>query len=107
MTQDKTLTCRDCGRQFAFTASEQQFFAQKGFTNEPGRCPECRASRKAELGSGRNGGSLGRSYAGSPRQMYPVTCSACGKETQVPFQPTQGKPVYCSACYESRRPSGY
>ena len=52
---DKTLTCRDCGTQFVFTAGEQEFYAQKGFTNEPGRCPSCRQSRK-QVGGGRSGG---------------------------------------------------
>ncbi len=98
--QDKTLTCRDCGREFTFTASEQEFFAQKGFTNEPGRCPECRAARKAAQGGG---SSYGRS---SERQMYPAVCAECGKDTQVPFQPRSDKPVYCSDCFATRRPSG-
>ncbi len=97
--QDKTLTCRDCGREFTFTASEQEFFAQKGFTNEPGRCPECRAARKAQ-----NGGSA--SYGRSERQMYPAVCAECGKETQVPFQPHDDRPGYCSDCFATKRPSG-
>ena len=41
---DKNLTCRDCGRTFVFTAGEQEFHDQKGFTNTPGRCPDCRAA---------------------------------------------------------------
>jgi len=97
--QDKTLTCRDCGRQFVFTASEQQFFAQKGFTNEPGRCPECRAARKSTRGEG---GGFG---AHRDREMYPAICAQCGKETQVPFQPRLDKPVYCSDCFSSHRSS--
>ena len=52
MFQDKTLVCRDCGNEFIFSASEQEFFAEKGFTNEPGRCAQCRAERKQ-----RNSGS--------------------------------------------------
>jgi len=44
--QDKQITCRDCGHEFAFTASEQQFFAEKGFTNEPKRCPTCRRAKR-------------------------------------------------------------
>ena len=44
--QDKSIRCADCGQEFAFTASEQQFFAEKGFTNEPKRCPTCRRSRR-------------------------------------------------------------
>ena len=46
MFEDKTLVCRECGAEFVFTASEQQFYADKGFQNEPGRCPACRAARR-------------------------------------------------------------
>ena len=49
---DKTLTCRDCGRQFTFTAGEQEFYASRGLMHEPGRCPECRAARKSSQGVG-------------------------------------------------------
>lgn len=97
--QDKTLTCRDCGREFAFTAGEQEFFAQKGFTNEPSRCPGCRSTRKA----GRSEGGLG---ARADREMFPAVCASCGKATQVPFQPRQDRPVYCSDCYSAQRNSG-
>lgn len=44
---DKILTCKDCGKEFTFTEGEQAFYAEKGFTNEPARCPECRKARKA------------------------------------------------------------
>ncbi len=46
--QYKTLVCKDCGTEFVFTAGEQQFYAEKGFTNEPQRCPECRKARKQQ-----------------------------------------------------------
>lgn len=95
MFNDKQLSCRDCGREFIFSASEQEFFAEKGFTNEPGRCPECRAAKKAQT---RNSG--GGSYGRPQREMFPAVCSACGKETTVPFQPTGEKPVYCRDCYQ-------
>ncbi len=98
--QDKILTCRDCGREFVFTAGEQEFFAQKGFTNEPSRCPECRAARKA-AGGGRSGGS----YERREREMVPAVCASCGKDTMVPFQPRGDKPVYCSDCYSAQRAS--
>lgn len=93
MNQDKNLTCRDCGVQFVFTASEQDFYAEKGFTNEPGRCPECRAARKQQNnnGAGRN--------RNSQREMYDVTCAACGVQTQVPFRPSNDRPVYCRDCF--------
>jgi CxxC-x17-CxxC domain-containing protein len=113
---DKTLTCADCGQQFVFTASEQEFYAGRGFT-EPRRCASCRASRKAARGdSGGYGGgssySSGGGYGGGggggyssrgPREMFTATCSSCGREAQVPFRPTSGKPVYCNDCFASRR----
>ncbi len=107
---DKTLTCRDCGNSFTFTQGEQEFFAQKGFTNEPGRCPECRSANKARRGgSGGMAYDSDRGYAGGggysrgPREMFEAVCSECGGVARVPFQPSGDKPVYCSNCFESRR----
>jgi CxxC-x17-CxxC domain-containing protein len=94
MFEDKTLACRDCGNEFVFSASEQEFYAEKGFTNEPGRCLPCRQSRKQQ----RNGGGFNR----SERQMYPAVCAGCGVETQVPFQPSGERPVYCRDCYQPK-----
>ena len=91
---EKSLQCSDCGKTFAFTAEEQEFF-----TNEPKRCPTCRSARKAER-SGNDGGSYG---SRGPRQMYPATCAQCGKQTEVPFQPRGDKPVYCRDCYTKSR----
>ena len=102
--QDKTLTCSDCSRQFTFTASEQEFFAQKGF-NQPSRCPDCRAARKAARESGGSYGSSGSGGSSGPRQMYPAVCAQCGKQTEVPFQPRGDRPVYCSDCYKQRQGS--
>jgi CxxC-x17-CxxC domain-containing protein len=129
---DKTLTCSDCGMEFAFTEREQAFYAEKGFS-EPRRCPSCRASRKAAragdsggYGGGSSyssGGGYDSGYAGgggysaggyssgggygqrssAPREMFEATCSSCGKEARVPFRPTNGKPVYCSDCFRSQR----
>ena len=96
--QDKTLTCSDCGQQFTFTASEQEFFAQKGF-NEPSRCPDCRAARKAA----REGGSSYGGARGGERKMYPAVCAQCGKQTEVPFQPRGDRPVYCSDCFRAQQ----
>lgn len=101
---DKTLTCRDCGNQFIWTAGEQEFYQSRGLTNQPSRCPTCRQARKTS-GGGSYGGGGGGGYDRGPRQMYPATCDACGKATEVPFQPTSGKPVYCSDCYRERRTS--
>lgn len=96
MFQDKNLSCRDCGANFVFTASEQDFFQQKGFTNEPGRCPDCRAARKQQNGGGRSGGY-------QQREMHDVTCAACGVATQVPFRPSTDRPVYCRDCFSQNK----
>jgi CxxC-x17-CxxC domain-containing protein len=100
---DLTLYCRDCNSEFVFTVGEQEFYASRGLTNQPSRCPECRAARKSQggYGSNRGGGGGGGSYR-EPRQMYTVTCSSCGNEAQVPFQPRGDKPVYCSDCYQAQ-----
>ena len=95
--QNKTLSCADCGAAFDFTAEEQEFYQTKGYTNEPKRCSSCRAARKSERGGG--GGYGGSSSYGSPRQMFAATCATCGKQTEVPFEPRNGRPVYCSDCY--------
>jgi len=111
---DRNLTCADCNQEFAFTASEQQFYADRQFS-EPRRCPTCRAARKAARGdsggsySSGAGYSSGGSYEGGggysrgPREMFSATCSSCGREAQVPFRPTGSKPVYCSDCFTSVR----
>ena len=98
MYNDETLTCVDCGRAFPFTASEQEFFASKGFTNKPSRCGDCRAARKA-AGGGRSGPSRG---VYGQREMFKATCSQCGGVAEVPFQPRGDKPVYCRDCFAAR-----
>jgi CxxC-x17-CxxC domain-containing protein len=107
---DKTLSCVDCNQEFAFTASEQAFFAERQFT-EPRRCPSCRASRKASRGDGGSGGysggGSGGGYDRGPREMFSATCSSCGREAQVPFRPNGSKPVYCSDCFRSQPRSSY
>ena len=52
--EDKSMTCSDCGAPFTFTAGEQEFFASKGFTNEPKRCVQCRRAKKRQNGSSVN-----------------------------------------------------
>ncbi len=96
--QDKQLQCSDCGATFNFSAEEQEFFQTKGYTNEPKRCPTCRQARKTErYGSGGSGSYRPR------RQMFAAVCAQCGKETEVPFEPREGRPVYCSECYNTVR----
>ena len=96
--EDKTLQCVNCGSTFTFSASEQEFFQSKGYTNEPKRCPACRQARKAE-----RLGSSGEGF--QTRQMFPAVCAECGRETEVPFEPREGRPVYCSECFSKIRTS--
>ena len=100
MFTGKYLQCRDCGQEFEFTAGEQQFFAEKGFTNEPSRCPSCRNARKNSRN--RDQGFAGSGYRQN-RQMYETTCDGCGQIARVPFQPDGSKPVYCSDCFRNNR----
>ena len=97
--QDKSIQCFDCGTTFTFSAEDQEFFQSKGYTNEPKRCPSCRQARKSE-----RYGDSGSAYR-PQRQMFPVKCAQCGKDTEVPFEPRGDKPVYCSDCYRKVRPS--
>ncbi len=92
MYEDKTLVCKDCGSEFTFTAGEQEFFAGRGFENEPQRCKACRDAKKAAVRANRT--------------MHTVTCASCGKEAQVPFQPRDDRPVYCSDCFARRKENG-
>ena len=82
MYEDKTLVCKDCGAEFVFTAGEQEFYASRGFQNEPQRCKPCRDAKK--------------NAARAPREMFTTVCANCGKEAKVPFQPSDDRPVYCS-----------
>jgi CxxC-x17-CxxC domain-containing protein len=110
---DKILTCIDCNQEFSFTASEQQFYADRQFS-EPRRCSACRAAKKAARGDsggggyssgGYSSGGSGGGYDRGPREMFSATCSSCGREAQVPFRPTGSKPVYCSDCFTNQRAS--
>ena len=92
MFQDKVIVCKDCGQEFTFTAGEQEFYAERGFTNEPQRCKSCRAARKG-------GGSRTRDTRDTGRKMYDAVCSSCGVPCKVPFEPRNDRPIYCSDCF--------
>ena len=91
MFEDKTLVCKDCGKEFVWTAGEQEFYASRGFENQPQRCKPCRdAHKNATRGE---------------RQMFDAVCASCGKACKVPFQPNGDKPVYCSEYFAKIRES--
>ena len=91
---DKTITCSECSATFVFSASEQELFAQRGYTHEPRRCATCREARKTE-----RGGSSGDYGERPQRQLFEAVCASCGQKAMVPFQPRGTKPVYCSDCF--------
>lgn len=127
---DKTLTCIDCKAPFTFTAGEQEFHSSKGFTNEPRRCSNCRQNRRSSRDGGGSGGGFsdrggsrsgggdrggfggdrggfgggGGGFGAPRREMFDAVCAECGKETQVPFQPSGSRPVYCRDCFSSHSP---
>jgi len=92
--QDRTLKCADCGGDFIFTAGEQSFFHDKNFKNEPKRCRTCKTKRQGSVSNG-----------GHNRVETSTSCSQCGRETTVPFRPTQGRPVFCRECFQTRKGS--
>ena len=89
MYQDEKLVCEDCGMEFIFTVGEQEFYAEKGLVNKPKRCPDCRKKR--------------RQNNRRSRKMYDAVCAKCGVQTQVPFNPTQGRDVLCKACFDAEK----
>jgi CxxC-x17-CxxC domain-containing protein len=93
MLEDRTLTCRECGDSFIFSAGEQQFFATKGLQHDPQRCPSCRAQAKRNRA------------IGAPREYHAAVCGRCGAQAMVPFAPRLDRPVYCSSCYDVVRAS--
>jgi CxxC-x17-CxxC domain-containing protein len=91
-SQDQLIACDDCKQTFTFTAGEQSYYQERGFS-APKRCKACRAERKMAHGRGR----------GEPRQLHDAVCSGCGVQTQVPFEPVTDRPVYCRPCFDAQR----
>lgn len=102
--KDITIVCKDCGRNFIFRSDEQNFFAEKGYS-EPTRCKDCRSVRKNSVNQpsgrfARDGASGSRPF---DKELFPATCASCGKQTQVPFKPRGDKPVYCRDCFSRNK----
>lgn len=86
--QDQTIKCKDCGKPFVFTARDQEFFAQKGFTNPPSRCKDCRVRKKAVEAAQQN------------KTLYTIKCKSCGKEGEMAMEPRKPDDVLCSECFQ-------
>ena len=96
--EDRTLSCRECGQSFTFSADDQAYHAERGYTSEPKRCPACRQARRSQ----RDGGGFRGGYSRGPREMHPAVCAECGQDTTVPFRPRGDRPVYCNDCFRRR-----
>ena len=94
--ESKQLTCKDCGNSFEFSVRDQQFYAEKGFENEPQRCRECRALRKSQRAG------EGAPSASGPREMFDAVCAQCNAATMLPFKPRGDRPVYCRDCFTAQ-----
>ena len=132
MYENITLDCIDCSKTFLFTSGEQAFFAEKGFSSRPNRCPDCRKVRKLLQGNVKPFSSLSSvapssfshdsssfspssssfspansmpRYQNTERPLFPITCDKCSINTNVPFRPIPGKPVFCRSCYIARGPA--
>jgi CxxC-x17-CxxC domain-containing protein len=100
MAEDQQLMCSDCGQAFTFTAEDQEFFRERGYS-APKRCKTCRQAKKNEQAGGGGGG-----YSRGSTQGTSVICAGCGQQTTVPFEPRGDRPVYCQNCFQARKTSG-
>ena len=99
MTGDMQLTCSDCGQEFTFTAADQAFFSERGYS-APKRCKNCRQARKNDQMGGGGG------YRAHAAQGTQVVCAGCGQQTTVPFEPRGDRPVFCRTCYQAQTGGG-
>lgn len=120
--EDKMIVCSDCNGEFVHSVADQERYAQRGFTNDPKRCPPCREKKRRTGGNegrgggggggggnfrgGYGGGGGGGGARGGTKELFSATCAECGQETQVPFQPKGNRPVYCRNCFQARRARG-
>jgi len=102
-------TCGDCGKQCQVPFEPRQ--------DKPVYCNECFPKHKPQSRGGSGGGRFGGRGGGRgggrdggrggfyrrPREMHKATCGDCGKDCEVPFEPTQDKPVYCNECFQSHK----
>jgi len=83
--QDKTLKCKNCGKDFIWTKGEQEFFHEKGLKNKPARCKECRKLNRAQLET----------------EYFKIVCGTCGQIGEALFQPNDPTAtIYCKQCFE-------
>src|SRR6202789_1186422 len=108
---DLLLQCSDCGQEFVFTAGEQQFFQERGYSS-PRRCKPCRQAKQGSAGGAHGAshsqpqGGYSASAGGGMSTGTTVVCASCGQTTTVPFEPRGDRPVYCKSCYRPKQGGG-
>lgn len=95
---DKHLECIECRVEFLWTAGEQAFYAEKNLGNPPKRCRECKKAKTYRMEAIISAKAAGKKFI----VAMPVRCEDCGKQTTVPFYPSQGRPVYCRPCFDAK-----
>ena len=84
---DKTLKCKECGKDFTWTAGEQQFFADKGFRNKPTRCKDCRKVNRQKVEA----------------EYFKIVCSSCQQIGEALFKPSDpAAEIFCKNCFEEK-----
>jgi len=87
MFEDKSLKCKECGKEFIWTVGEQEFFNQKGFTNKPTRCKDCRKLNRQKVET----------------EYFKITCSSCGNIGEALFKPNNpDAKIFCRNCFEEK-----
>jgi len=94
--EDQKLACRDCGKEFIFSAGEQEFFSSRGFKS-PVRCNDCRKNKKTRTNEPTQ-------HTTTPTgALFEIKCTKCGKTTQVPFKPRNPEGILCSDCFHESK----
>jgi CxxC-x17-CxxC domain-containing protein len=99
--EDKNILCIDCGSDFVWAVGEQIFFRDKGLTNPPKRCRDCKQAKNERLAAVANAQKSGIKQ----KIEVAVHCASCASYTTVPFYPSQGRPVYCRSCFLQMNPN--
>jgi len=95
MPEDLNIECVSCGKEFVWTAGEQEYYAEKEFS-QPKRCRDCREERKRNQENSKGGEVV--------QTRHTAICDECGEETTVPFKPEKGRgKIYCKKCFRDKK----
>ena len=92
---DQTIRCVDCKKDFIWAIGEQIFFRDKGLSNPPKRCRNCKTAKNKRITD------ITAAHKAGFRQRIEIAvyCAKCESYTTVPFYPSQDRPVLCRSCF--------